>query len=342
MIALIGDAHFGKNGFNIDFYENQMKFYNKQFFPYLLENGIKHVVCTGDFFDHGTRQDVRLLLRVKNEFLNFFEKNEIMLTVLVGNHDIYYKNTREVTTLDMFDNYKYLRVIKEPTIMEIGNISWELYPWLLSGEAFAPKSKYIIGHFEINGFRMVGNFECTHGMNEKSLKNMTKVISGHFHLKQEKGPINYVGTPYAMDWNDVNEDKGFYIIDDNANLEFIRNDESINYYEFDAKLINVEEPINDCESQEPKTELQYFVGNRQVTLDIINQLSNSGNKVRVNSNVQIPIEIGNSNIIVDITEEKKIEDKTYGDVNEFVKESLSDKAYLEFTTLYNDLNIEAI
>lgn len=323
MVALLGDTHFGKNGFNINFFENQMNFYNNQFFPYILENNINHVICTGDFFDHGTRQDVNLLLRVKNEFLNFFEKNKIMLTILVGNHDIYYKNTREVTTLDFFDSYQYLRVIKEPTIMEIGNITWELYPWLLTGEGFAPKSKYIIGHFEINGFRMVGNFECTHGMNPNSLKGMKKVISGHFHLKQEKGPINYIGTPYSMDWNDVNEDKGFYILDDNGNLEFIRNEYSLNYYEFTTKLIN--------------EEIAYFVGDKQVTLELINKLSDNGNKVRINSAIPIPIEVGNSNIIVDIVEEKKYEDKTYEDVNDFVKDSLSPKAFTEFTTLYETL-----
>lgn len=326
MVALLGDTHFGKNGFNIDFFENQMKFYQNQFFPYLLENNINHVICTGDFFDHGTRQDVRLLLRVKNEFLNFFEKNKIMLTVLVGNHDIYYKNTREITTLDMFDNYEYLRVIKEPTIMEIGNITWELYPWLLNGESFAPKSKYIIGHFEINGFRMVGNFECTFGMKPNSLKGMKQVISGHFHLKQEKDAIKYIGTPYAMDWNDVNEDKGFYILDDNANLEFIRNEESYNYYEFTTKMID--------------EELCYFVGNRQISLEIIKDLSDNGNKVRINSSIPIPLEVGTNNIIIDIVETKKIEDKTYANVNDFVKDSLSDKAYNEFTSLYELLNHE--
>ena len=40
MIALLGDTHFGKNGFNINFFENQMNFYNNQFFPYILENKI--------------------------------------------------------------------------------------------------------------------------------------------------------------------------------------------------------------------------------------------------------------------------------------------------------------
>lgn len=321
MTALLGDIHFGKNGFSMETYENQISFYQKQFFPFLKQHKIKHVISTGDFFDHRTRQDVLLLNRVKKEFLNFFEENEIMLTIILGNHDLYFKNSKEVSTLDLFDYYKFLRVIKEPTKMKLGNITWELFPWLLEGDGFAPKSKYIIGHFEINGFNMVGNFPCTFGMNPTSLKKMEKVLSGHFHLKQEKDPITYIGTPYSMDWNDVNETKGFYLISDDGQIDFIENKISINYYEFEAKTID--------------SIVKYYIKDKEYSLDEINELSLNGNKVRINSDQSVNLGI-NSNIIINIDETTKIDDN-HQDVNKFVKDSLSENGYNEFVKLFQEL-----
>lgn len=320
MTVLLGDIHFGKNGFSMETYENQMKFYHKQLFPFLLQQKIKHVICTGDFFDHRTRQDVLLLLKIKKEFLKFFEDNEIMLTVLVGNHDMYFKDSKKICTLDLFEENKFLRIIKETTIIEIGNIKWQLFPWI-NEEGFAPKTKHIIGHFEINGFNMAGNFTCTHGMNPNSLRNMKQVISGHFHTKQENGPIKYLGTPYSLDWNDYNQEKGFYLLDDDGNLDFIENKYSMRYYEIDMKV------ENDI--------AKYFIGDLEYSYEEIENLSNNGNKIRINTTMNINVS-NNSNIILNIEDSDDI-NENHQDINKFVKESLTENGYTEFSKLYEEI-----
>lgn len=323
MTALLGDIHFGKNGFSMETYENQIAFYKNQFFPYLIENKIKRVITSGDFFDHRTRQDVNLLLRVKKDFLDFFEKNKIELIVILGNHDLYFKNSKEVYTLELFDNYKCLNIIKEPTILKIGKIDWELFPWMLEDDTFEPKTKHLIGHFEINGFNMVGNFTCTFGMNPSSLKTMEKVLSGHFHLKQEKGPITYLGTPYSMDWNDVNDNKGFYVLNNDGDIEFIENNISINYYEFEAQTI--------------ESIVKYYdKNNKEYSLEEINNLSTNGHKIRINSDQSVNLGI-NNNIIINIDETNNVDD-SHQDVDKFVKDSLSENGYNEFVKLYIDIN----
>lgn len=325
MTALLGDIHFGKNGFSLDTYENQIKFYHKQFFPFLLQHKIKHVITTGDFFDHRTRQDVLLLLKIKKEFFKFFEDNEIMLTVLVGNHDMYFKDSKKVCTLDLFEENKFLRIVKEPIIMEIGNVKWQLFPWITMEDGFAPKTKHIIGHFEINGFNMSGNYTCTHGMNPASLKFMKQVISGHFHNKQENGPIKYLGTPYSLDWNDVNEEKGFYILSDDGEVEFIANRQSMRYYEVEMKI------ENDI--------AKYFILDKEYTYQEIEELSENGNKVRINTNVNI--NVSNTNIILNIEEKEDDSNENHQDINRYVQESLSEKGYQEFSKLYNLINSQS-
>jgi len=40
-----------------------------------------------------------------------------------------------------------------------------------------------------------------------------KVFSGHFHTRSTDGKIHYLGNPYEMFWNDVNDTRGFTIFD---------------------------------------------------------------------------------------------------------------------------------
>jgi DNA repair exonuclease SbcCD nuclease subunit len=40
-----------------------------------------------------------------------------------------------------------------------------------------------------------------------------KVYSGHFHTRSNDGKIYYLGNPYEMYWNDVNDERGFHIFD---------------------------------------------------------------------------------------------------------------------------------
>ena len=76
-VVLLGDTHFGiKNG-NITFLNYMMDFYENEFFPYLLENNIKHVVQMGDFMDKRKSVDFITLDTVKNKFLPFFKENNI-------------------------------------------------------------------------------------------------------------------------------------------------------------------------------------------------------------------------------------------------------------------------
>lgn len=324
MTILLGDIHFGKNGFSLETYDNQMKFYKEQLFPYIVENKIKRVVSTGDFFDHRTRQDVNLLIKIKNEFLKFFIDNDVELIVLVGNHDMYFKDSREVCTLDLFEHIKQLKIIKNKTLIKLGNIEWELYPWITSEEFFEPRSKYVIGHFEINGFTMSGTYTCTHGMNPNSLKNMDMVISGHFHNQQIREPIYYIGTPYAMDWNDVNEDKGFWLLDDNAKLEFVSNIKSKKYYEFNV----IQEDGVDY----------YTIGENKFNYKHIDDLSKEKHFIRLKSDTIINVS-ENSNIIVSIEHKDEVDD-AHDDIDRFVRESLTDDGYKEFTKLFNEIQTD--
>ena len=50
-IALVNDTHFGCRNDNPNYHEYIYKFWQDQFFPYLEEHNIKHIIHLGDVLD---------------------------------------------------------------------------------------------------------------------------------------------------------------------------------------------------------------------------------------------------------------------------------------------------
>jgi hypothetical protein len=81
-------------------------------------------------------------------------------------------------------------------------------------------SYYCFGHFEFVGFKMNSSYICERGQDPNEVNDFKRVYSGHFHTPSEKGNIQYLGSPYAQTFHDVDSTRGYYIFDD-GELEFI-------------------------------------------------------------------------------------------------------------------------
>jgi DNA repair exonuclease SbcCD nuclease subunit len=75
------------------------------------------------------------------------------------------------------------------------------------------KAKIAMGHLELQGFRV--NRQICDGSWSRSgyFKNFKKVFSGHYHTRSDNGTVFYLGNPYEIYWNDVNDPRGFHIFD---------------------------------------------------------------------------------------------------------------------------------
>ncbi len=51
-LAILNDTHCGIRNSSDIFMDYQEQFYSEVFFPYLLENDIKHVLHLGDYYDN--------------------------------------------------------------------------------------------------------------------------------------------------------------------------------------------------------------------------------------------------------------------------------------------------
>ena len=75
-------------------------------------------------------------------------------------------------------------------------------------------SPCVMGHLELNGFMATRGHYMEHGMDSKVFDKFDRVFTGHYHMRSNQGNIFYLGNPYEMYWNDVNDRKrGFHLFD---------------------------------------------------------------------------------------------------------------------------------
>lgn len=240
-VCLISDTHFGiKNG-NEVYLKSQMNFFTNQLIPYLKDNGIEHLFILGDLFDN--RQSINV--RVKNAVFELFNMLKgFTCHVLVGNHDIFFKNTIAVNSLKFLGLYDNVTVYEDIELINVYGKNILMVPWQVNNDDFRQRvaNKNVgydicMGHFEIAGFKMSSEKSdlCVNGLPRGVLfENYELTFSGHFHHRSKKtqgnSVIQYIGNPYHLTRHDIGEDRGFCILDlEDNSYEFISNTESIRY-----------------------------------------------------------------------------------------------------------------
>lgn len=223
-VALLGDSHFGARGDSQQFLDHFFKFFDEVFFPELIERGIKTVVQFGDLLDRRKFINFHTLKQFRIRVLEKSFKAGIRWVVLLGNHDIYFKNTVEVNGLEELFEARYspddFYLIKEPTNVVFGKASALVLPWICDGNRDAcmaavaeSKADYMFGHLELGGFDMYKGVACEHGDDAADYKKFKAVYTGHFHTMSRKGNVMYLGTPYDITWADAPDDKGFVVLE---------------------------------------------------------------------------------------------------------------------------------
>jgi DNA repair exonuclease SbcCD nuclease subunit len=231
-IVILGDTHFGARGDSLDFHKFFQKFYDEVFFPYLVKNKIDTVIQMGDLFDRRKFINFNTLYLCRKYFFDKLEQHNITLHTLIGNHDIFYRNTLEVSSPTLtINDYDNIKVYSNFETVNFDGVDVDIIPWICADneedifeKIKTSKSEICLGHFEIAGFEMDKGNVCDVGIDKKQLSKYDIVLSGHFHHKSSSGNITYVGTPYEMTWSDYNDPKGFHVFDTaTRDMEFVEN-----------------------------------------------------------------------------------------------------------------------
>jgi DNA repair exonuclease SbcCD nuclease subunit len=190
------------------------------------------VFHAGDVFDRRKYVNFNILDSVQKHYIDPIVENDIEVVTTVGNHDVYWKNTNNVNSVNqLFGAHKNFKVFTEPTYVKFDGLDVLLMPWI-NGENHEKamsmiansKANILMGHLEIQGFYYYRGGKCETGLDKKIFKNFDMVLSGHFHHRHDDGTIFYLGCPYEMTYADLNDPKGFHVFDtEKLTLKFIQN-----------------------------------------------------------------------------------------------------------------------
>jgi len=220
-VAIITDQHFGARKNSKLFHDYFLKFYNDIFFPTLEKEGITTVVDMGDTFDSRKGIDFSALSWAKNNYYDRLQQMGVTVHTIVGNHTAYYKNTNEVNAVDLLlREYDNVTVYSEPIEVKLDKLKVLFIPWINQENQETTfnlikktSCKCAMGHLELNGFRAHRGHVMEDGMDCKVFDKFKLVYSGHYHTRSNNGAVFYLGNPYEMFWNDVNDTRGFHIFD---------------------------------------------------------------------------------------------------------------------------------
>ena len=221
LTAIITDTHFGARKGSKLFHDYFERFYKDIFFPALDENGIDTVIHMGDAFDSRKGIDFKALDWSKRVVFEPLKQRGITMHLMVGNHDAYYKNTNSINAIELLlEEYDNVITYSQATEVEVGGLPILFIPWI-NEENSESTFKLIknsscscaMGHLELTGFRAHRGCIMENGLDGSIFENYKVVYSGHYHTRSSDGKIFYLGNPYEMFWNDVNDERGFHFFD---------------------------------------------------------------------------------------------------------------------------------
>ncbi|NCA67280.1 MAG: hypothetical protein EOM87_04360 [Clostridia bacterium] len=233
-VYIISDTHLGIKNNNLIWHKTIEDYFYKSFIPSVkktVEPGDILIHC-GDVFDNRSTIGLRTLSFTSNLFkdlLTIFSE----VHIIGGNHDMMYKNSNDISSIDILQDIPNMYVYKEPKIIKRGDKEFFMMPWNNDNDEFINivssvkrHVDYMFCHAEIQGAIMRKFVRSETGVDRKTIEShFDMIFSGHLHTRHKTGKcIYYVGSPYQMNFNDCENARGYTILHEDGHLEFVKNE----------------------------------------------------------------------------------------------------------------------
>lgn len=132
-----------------------------------------------------------------------------------GNHDLYYRDRRDIHSVEWAKHLPNVVIIND--FFKQGDVS--IIPWLVQDDykkLGKLSGKYLFGHLELPHFYMNAMVQMPdHGeLNETHVQGFETAFSGHFHKRQHRKNIWYMGNAFPHNYADVGDDaRGMMILE---------------------------------------------------------------------------------------------------------------------------------
>jgi DNA repair exonuclease SbcCD nuclease subunit len=212
-VACFTDIHFGLKS-NSNVHNQDCEDFVDWYIAKAQEEGCDTGIFMGDWHHNRNSLNIttmdyslRALEKLGKAFKQFF--------FFPGNHDLYYKDKRDIHSVEFGKYIPGITVVHEPTT--IGGVT--LCPWLVGEEwkSIGKKGgKYIFGHFELPSFFMNAMVQMPdHGeIQLDAFQGYELGFSGHFHKRQQKGNMHYIGNAFPHNYADAwDDDRGMMVLE---------------------------------------------------------------------------------------------------------------------------------
>lgn len=227
-VAMFTDIHLGrKNSSEVHLQDCQD--YINWFIKNCKKEKVDMIVFCGDWFEQRDAITGKTLDRSHKVIKQLIKELELPFFLIVGNHDLVYRNTRNSFNTVIFEPFDNLILVDDNISLTIADKKVLFCPYLFENEYAEQISEInshdvVFGHFEFKGFVLTGETKILeHGPDQEDFPKPKRIFTGHFHKRQEKKNVHYIGNTFPMDYSDANQtDRGMAIYDlANDDLKYI-------------------------------------------------------------------------------------------------------------------------
>ena len=203
--ACFTDIHFGlKSGSRT--HNQDCENFVSWFCDTARAQGCETAIFLGDWHHNRSTTDVSTMNYTLSNLEKLSQSFEKVYFIL-GNHDLFYKDKREINSIEFMRLFPNIVPIRE--LYTEGDVT--IMPWLIGDEWTAVKqlkSRYIFGHLELPHFYMNAMVQMPdHGQLQTGhFQNQELVFTGHFHKRQQKGNVVYIGNAFPHNYADAGDD----------------------------------------------------------------------------------------------------------------------------------------
>ena len=204
--AIFTDIHFGLKSNSVLHNEDCLAFV-KWATAKAREEGCETCLFLGDL--HNTRASLNIVtLNYSLRALEHLNANFERVYFIPGNHDLYYRDKRDIQSVEWAKHLPNVEICND--WFSSGGVV--IAPWLVGDDhkRFAKlKGDYLFGHFELPGYLMNAMIEMPdHGeIKREDLGGFGHVYTGHFHKRQTKKNITYIGNAFPHNYADAGDDE---------------------------------------------------------------------------------------------------------------------------------------
>lgn len=218
--AVLTDLHVGLKSNSVQHNNDCLEFVT-WFIKKAKEENCDTCFFLGDWHHHRASINIQSLsysLKLIEMLNAAFDK----VYFICGNHDLYYRDKRDIHSVEWAKHLPNVEIINDWFITKDVVIA----PWLVGDDyKRLPKleGKYLFGHFEMPNFYMNAQVLMPdHGeIKDTHVSNFETVFSGHFHKRQARNNIWYIGNAFPHNYADAGDDqRGMMILEWGKDPEF--------------------------------------------------------------------------------------------------------------------------